>query len=300
MDNTVNTFENDEKDLAVLRKKLKKEQLKIRLHSFTKNKMSVIGLIITVIMLLIAIFAPLIAAQDPYLIQPAKRLKAPSAQNWFGTDDMGRDVFSRVIYGARISLFVGFTASVLSGIIGMIIGIYSSYNSFLDNLFMRICDGLKAIPSTLLAICLMAFLGPSVRNVIIALTVVSAPGIARMARAQAMVVKEQTYVEAMHCLGGSTARILWKHIAPNTLSPVIVQMTFVFASAILTEAALSFLGAGVPAGTPSWGSILTIGRNHIFTSWWLIAFPGIFTALTVLGLNLLGDGIRDLLDPLTN
>ena len=270
-------------DLKTLQKRLRREQLRVRLRAFMKNKLSMVGLVIVTIMLLVAVFAPLIAPYDPYKL-----------------DDMGRDVFSRVVYGARISLFVGFVVSVISGVMGMIIGLYACSNPFLDNLFMRICDGLKAIPNTLFAICLMAVLGPSLRNIIISLSMVSTPAIARMARAQAMVSKEQTYVEAMRCLGAGKNRILWRHIMPNTLSPIIVQLTFVFASAIVTEAALSFLGAGVPAGEPSWGSILSVGRSHIFTSWWLIAYPGIATALTVLGLNLLGDGIRDLIDPLTN
>lgn len=287
-------------DLKTLQKRLRREQLRVRLRAFMKNKLSMVGLVIVTIMLLVAVFAPLIAPYDPYKMDVVHRLKAPSAAHIFGTDDMGRDVFSRVVYGARISLFVGFVVSVISGVMGMIIGLYACSNPFLDNLFMRICDGLKAIPNTLFAICLMAVLGPSLRNIIISLSMVSTPSIARMARAQAMVSKEQTYVEAMRCLGAGKNRILWKHIMPNTLSPIIVQLTFVFASAIVTEAALSFLGAGVPAGEPSWGSILSVGRSHIFTSWWLIAYPGIATALTVLGLNLLGDGIRDLIDPLTN
>ena len=287
-------------ELKTLQKQLKKEQMKVRIKAFKKNKLSVVGLIIVTFMLLVALFAPLIAPYDPYKMDVVHMLKAPSAQHIFGTDDMGRDVFSRVVYGARISLFVGFVVSAISGIAGMLIGIYACSNPVLDNIFMRICDGLKAIPNTLFAICLMAVLGPSLRNIIISLSMVSAPGIARMARAQAMVAKEQTYVEAMRCLGAGKNRILWRHIMPNTLSPIIVQLTFVFAGAIVTEAALSFLGAGVPAGVPSWGSILSVGRSHIFTSWWLIAFPGIATALTVLGLNLFGDGIRDLIDPLTN
>ena len=287
-------------ELKSLQKQLKREQLKVRIRAFKKNKLSVVGLVIVTFMLLVALFAPLIAPYDPYKMDVVHMLKAPSAQHIFGTDDMGRDVFSRVVYGARISLFVGFVVSAISGTVGMLIGIYACSNPVLDNIFMRICDGLKAIPNTLFAICLMAVLGPSLRNIIISLSLVSAPGIARMARAQAMVAKEQTYVEAMRCLGAGKNRILWRHIMPNTLSPIIVQLTFVFAGAIVTEAALSFLGAGVPAGDPSWGSILSVGRSHIFTSWWLIAFPGIATALTVLGLNLFGDGITDLIDPLTN
>lgn len=289
--------------LRALRKRLEKEQRQLRIRAFLKNKASVAGLIIVLVMVAIALAAPLLtylSGTDPYTNAVSQRLQAPSAQHWFGTDDLGRDVFARVIYGTRISLFVGFSVSVLAGILGLLIGLYSCYNKVLDAVLMRVCDGLKAIPSTLLAICLMAVLGPSIRNVIISLVVVSTPSLARMVRSAALSAREQTYVEAMTCLGASPSHILWRHIMPNTLSPVIVQMTFVFASAILTEAALSFLGAGVPVPEPSWGSILSLGRTYVYTAWWLILFPGVFTALSVLGFNLFGDGVRDLLDPLSH
>jgi len=282
-----------------IRKKLEKEQRDIRIKAFMKNKLSIVGLVIIMTLIIIAILAPLITHFDPLEIDVVSRLKAPSNEHIFGTDSLGRDVYTRVIYGTRISLIVGFSVSVIAGSLGMIVGLYSSYNVILDNILMRICDGLKAIPSTLLAICLMAVLGADIKNVIISLSIVNTPIIARIARAAALVAREQTYVEAMHCLGASPTRILWKHIAPNTLSPVIVQMTFVFATAIISEAALSFLGAGVPIPLPSWGSILTEGKQYIYTAWWLIVYPGIFTAISVLGFNLFGDGLRDLLDPLT-
>lgn len=249
------------------------------------------------LVVLLAVFAPVIAMHDPLAMNTADRLQGISAQHWFGTDNMGRDVFSRVLYGARISLTVGFTVGITSGLLGLIIGLYASTNQVADNILMRICDGLKAIPSTLLAITMMAVLGADIKNVIISLIVVNIPNMARLARSQALVVREQTYIEAMRCLGSSRKRILWAHVVPNILSPMIVQMTFVFASAIITEAALSFLGAGVPAPAPSWGNILKEGKDVIYTAWWMILFPGIFTALTVLGLNLLGDGVRDLMDP---
>lgn len=286
-------------ELEDIRKKLEKEQRDIRIKAFAKNKLSIIGLVIILVLAVVAIAAPLIATKDIYAVDPTKRLLAPSGEYLFGTDELGRDVFSRVIYATRVSLIVGFTVSIIAGTLGMIIGIYSSYNKILDNILMRICDGLKAIPATLLAICLMAVMGADIKNVVISLAVVNTPIIARIARAAALVSREQTYVEAMHCLGASPTRILWKHIAPNTLSPVIVQMTFVFATAIISEAALSFLGAGVPVPTPSWGSILSEGKTYIFTAWWLIVYPGIFTSISVLGFNLFGDGLRDLLDPLT-
>lgn len=291
-------FRNKE-DLESIRKTLEKEQRDIRIKAFLKNKLSVIGLVIILILIILAIIAPIITPFDPYEIDVVNRIAAPSSKHWFGTDALGRDVYTRVIYGTRISLVVGFTVSLIAGLLGMIIGLYSSYNKVLDNILMRLCDGLKAIPSTLLAICLMAVLGADIKNVIISLSIVSTPTIARIARSAALVARQQTYVEAMHCLGASPTRILWKHIAPNTLSPVIVQMTFVFASAIITEAALSFLGAGVPIPLPSWGSILNEGKVYIYKAWWMIAYPGVFTAISVLGFNLFGDGLRDLLDPLT-
>lgn len=179
----------------------------------------------------------------------------------------------------------------------MVLGLYASTNAAADNIIMRICDGLKAIPSTLLAITLMAVLGADIKNVILALTVVNVPAMARLARGRALVIREQTYIEAMRCLGASKMRIIWRHMAPNIISPIIVQVTFVFASAIITEAALSFLGAGVPAPQPSWGNILNEGKGVIYQAWWMVFFPGVFTALTVLGLNLLGDGVRDFIDP---
>lgn len=285
--------------LKEIRKRLLKEQRDLQIHKFLKNRLSVIGFVIVVVMITLAILAPVIAQCDPLTIDMKVRLKAPNAVHWFGTDSMGRDLFARVLYGARISMFVGFTVGIISGLVGMMMGLYASTNPYLDNILMRFCDGLKAIPSTLLAITLMTVLGADIKNVIIALTVVNTPSMARLARGSALVAREQTYVEAMRCLGASKSRILWNHIAPNILSPMIVQMTFVFASSIITEAALSFLGAGVPAPAPSWGNILNEGKSVIYNAWWMIVFPGTFTALSVLGLNLLGDGIRDVLDPLS-
>jgi ABC-type dipeptide/oligopeptide/nickel transport systems, permease components len=288
-------------DINSVRTQLVREQRQLKIKKFFKNKLSVIGLAIVLIMVLVAIFAPFIAKYSPYDADVVNRLAKPSAKHWFGTDSLGRDVFARVIYGARISMTVGFTVGILSAILGLIMGLYASTNKVLDNILMRVCDGLKAIPNILLAITLMAVLGADIKNVIISLTVVSTPAVARIARSSALVVRELTFIEAMKCLGAKPSRILWRHIAPNILAPIIVQMTFVFASAIIAEAALSFLGAGVPSPIPSWGSILNEGKKQIFSnSWWMIAYPGIFTGISVLGLNLFGDGLRDFLDPLTN
>ena len=283
-----------------IKKQLMKEHRQLRIRKFCKNRMAVIGMIITLFMTVLALFAPLIATHDPLEMVVIERLKAPSAQHLFGTDTFGRDLFSRVAYGARLSMGVGLSVGVLTMVAGMIIGLYACYYKALDNILMRICDGLKAIPSILLAITMMAVIGPSTKNVIISLTLVSIPGMARIARSNALSIKQQTYIEAMRALGAKPTRIIWGHIAPNVLSPVIVQASYVFATAIITEAALSFLGAGVPAPAPSWGNILNEGKSVIYNAWWMVVFPGIFTAVTVLGLNLLGDGIRDFIDPMSN
>lgn len=280
-----------------LKKRLAKEQRALRIRRFTKNKAAVFGLVVVLLVIVLAILAPVLTSYDPLALDTVNRLKPCSAEHLFGTDTMGRDVFTRVLYGARISLTVGFLVGILSGFLGMVLGLYASTNAAADNIIMRICDGLKAIPSTLLAITLMAVLGADIKNVILALTVVNVPAMARLARGRALVIREQTYIEAMRCLGASKMRIIWRHMAPNIISPIIVQVTFVFASAIITEAALSFLGAGVPAPQPSWGNILNEGKGVIYQAWWMVFFPGVFTALTVLGLNLLGDGVRDFIDP---
>lgn len=280
-----------------LKKRLAKEQRALLIRRFTKNKAAVFGLIVVLLVIVLAILAPVLSSYDPLALDTVNRLKPCSGEHLFGTDTMGRDVFTRVLYGARISLTVGFLVGILSGFLGMVLGLYASTNAAADNIIMRICDGLKAIPSTLLAITLMAVLGADIKNVILALTVVNVPAMARLARGRALVIREQTYIEAMRCLGASKMRIIWRHMAPNIISPIIVQVTFVFASAIITEAALSFLGAGVPAPQPSWGNILNEGKGVIYQAWWMVFFPGVFTALTVLGLNLLGDGVRDFIDP---
>ena len=198
---------------------------------------------------------------------------------------------------AFASMIVGLCVSVSAGVIGTLLGLYASTSKVLDHVLMRLCDGLKAIPSILFAICLMTMLGPDIKNVILSLAITSIPNMARIARSEALVVREQTYVEALRSTGATETRILWLHIAPNIISSIIVQMTFVFASSIIQEAALSFLGAGLPAGAPSWGNILSDGKNFIYNAWWLIVYPGIFTMLSVLGFNLFGDGLRDFFDP---
>ena len=289
-----------EQDLQTIKKNLQKEQRQLKRAKFLHNRLAMTGAVLIVLVTVLALAAPLLAPMGSYEVDVKNRLSAPSIQHLFGTDNFGRDLFARVLYGARISLGVGAGASLIATLAGIVIGLYASYYKWLDNLLMRVCDGLKAIPSTLLAIALMAVLGSSMSNVIISLALVSIPDVARVVRSEAILIKEQTYVEAMKALGSSSKRIIWSHIAPNVISPVIVQISFIFASAIISEAALSFLGVGIPVPTPSWGNILSDGKTYIYNCWWMIVFPGATMALTVLGLNLFGDGIRDVLDPMTN
>ena len=281
-------------------RRLGREQRALKRRRFFRNRLAVLGGIITLAMILIALLAPVLSPYGPYDMVVADRLQAPSLAHLFGTDSYGRDVLTRVLYGARVSMSIGAAVAAGAMLLGMAVGLLASYFKALDNVLMRICDGLSAVPSSLLAIALMAALGGSVRNLIVSLVAVSFPGVARIARASAMVVKEQTYIEAMRAAGARTGRILLGHIAPNILSPVIVQVSFVLASAIITEAALSFLGVGVPVPEPSWGNILNEGKEVIYKAWWLILFPGLFTAISVLGLNIFGDGLRDFLDPHSN
>ena len=288
----------NEASMNNIARELRKEQAAVKRKKFLKNKMAVVGLIITIIAILIGILAPLIANHDPLEMDPINRLKGPSGEFFFGTDKLGRDLFSRVVYGTRYAMLIGVSVTAITAVLGLIIGLYASYYKVLDSILMRICDGLKAIPTTLLA--LMAALGASLKNVFISLVIVYTPSIARLARSQALLIKEQTYIEAMKALGAKPSRIIWRHIAPNILSPVIVQASFIFASTIVTEAALSFLGAGVPVPQPSWGNILYDGKEVIFNAPWMICFPGIIMAVTVWGINMFGDGLRDYLDPLTN
>lgn len=264
---------------------------------FFSNRLLLIGSILLVITTLIGVFASFLSPYVILEIDPKNRLAAPSNMHWFGTDNFGRDVFSRTMYGVRISLLIGVTVTLVASVIGLTVGLLASYYKLLDHIFMRICDGLFAFPSILLAIAIMSALGPKSINVIIALVLVFIPSIARIVRSAALVVKEKVFIEALQAQGASSLRILFLHIAPNILAPLIVQVTFVFAVTILTEASLSFLGAGIPAPLPSLGNMLYDGKLGIYNAWWMTVFPGLFIILIVLGLNLFGDGLRDYLDP---
>lgn len=246
---------------------------------------------------LLGALAPVVTPVDPNFVNPADRLQAPSAAYWLGTDDLGRDVFSRAIYGARISLLVGVTVMVGATFLGSVIGLAAGYYPRLDTLLMRVMDGLEAFPSILLAIAIMATLGPATRNVIAALSVVYAPNIARLVRSTTLMNREQPYLESARAIGMGDLLILWRYIFRNSLSPLIVQATFVVAFGILAEASLSFLGAGVPPETPTWGSMVSSGQPRLQQAWWISVFPGMFLFATVLAFNLIGDGLRDALDP---
>ncbi|MET3317604.1 ABC transporter permease [Peribacillus butanolivorans] len=279
---------------------MKKERQSLLLRRYFSNRLVVTGSVIILILSLISIFAPLITIYTPYDMIVTARLSPPSAEHFFGTDNFGRDLFSRVVYGTRVSMTVGLTVAAITLVIGAVIGLYSAYYRTLDHILMRICDGLMAFPAILLAIALMAALGPNIINVILSLSIVNTPTVARVVRSAAIVVKEQTFIEALRSQGASSWRIIWLHIAPNTMSPLIVQITYVFGVSVIIEASLSFLGAGIPAPAPSLGNILFDGKIVIFNAWWMTVFPGAFIILSVLGLNLFGDGLRDLLDPHTN
>ena len=257
----------------------------------------VAGGALLVLMALIAGLAPWLHTVDPVDLNPAQRLKAPGAAHWFGTDMYGRDSYSRVVYGGRISLFVGLVVAGLTSVLGLAIGVASGYFRRLDGVIMRVMDGIMALPDLLLAISFVALTNASVRNVVIALLIPQTPRVVRLVRGVVLSLREQPFVEASIALGAGAARTAVRHILPNTLAPLIVQGTYVCASAVLIEAGLSFLGAGTPPEIPSWGNIMAEARSYVRVAFWLLLFPGLFLATTVLSINLLGDGLRDLLDP---
>jgi peptide/nickel transport system permease protein len=249
------------------------------------------------LMIFIAIFAPYLATVDPTALAPAKRTREPSELYWFGTDMLGRDVYSRVLYGSRVSLLVGFSVAFCAAVVGTTIGVISGFIRGLDAVIMRVMDGLMSIPSILLAIALMALTRASVQNVIIAISVAEFPRVSRLVRGVVLSLREQPYVEAAIASGTRVPVIIWKHILPNTLAPLMVQATFICASAMITEATLSFIGAGTPPIIPSWGNIMAEGRALWQVKPYIVFFPAIFLCITVLSVNLLGDGLRDALDP---
>jgi len=261
-----------------------------------RRRTTLVGATLMVAVVAIGLGAPLFAG-SPTHMDVAARLTPPNRAHWFGTDDVGRDVFSRVIHGARLSVLVGAAVVVFSFVVGVLSGLFAGHYPRLDNPIMRVMDGLMAFPAIVLAIALMASLGPSVVNVIIAIGVVYSPRVARVPRGSVLLIRQTAYVQAGRALAASDLTLMGRHILPNCLSPVIVQGSFVFAAAVLTEAALSFLGVGVPPYVPSWGNTLSEGRLYIQQAPWLVLYPGAAIMLTIFALNLFGDGLRDLLDP---
>jgi len=257
----------------------------------------VVGGGLLLIMVAMAMFAPWLGTVDPQALSPLNRLKWPSATHWFGTDMLGRDVYSRTIYGARVSLAIGLSVAVFSTGLGLAIGVVAGFSRWVDAFVMRIMDGLMSIPAVLIAIALMALGRASMSNVIFAITVAEVPRVTRLVRGIVLGLREQPFVEAALASGTGFFRILWRHIVPNTLTPVLVNGTFIAASAMITEAILSFLGAGTPPQIPSWGNIMAEGRVLFQVAYYIVLFPGIMLSLAVLAINLLGDGLRDALDP---
>ena len=261
-----------------------------------RNPTIVVGATLLALITLAALLAPFIA-RDPIAFEPINRLKGPSAEFWLGTDSLGRDVYARMIYGARISLLVGLLVALISIISGAVIGLLAGYFSKVDAVVMRLMDGIMAIPSILLAIALVALLGSSVKVVIIAIAIPEIPRVTRLVRAVVLSVRDLPFVEAARSNGTRVTKLLRRHILPSTIAPLIVQATYICASAILTEAGLSFLGAGTPPEFPTWGNMISSSRLYLQIAPWTIFAPGICLALVVLAVNLLGDGLRDRLDP---
>ena len=262
-----------------------------------KRKTVAAGIIVLAVFAILALLAPWIAPYSPSKLSIVNRLKPPSEMFWFGTDEFGRDVFSRTIYAGRLSLMVGAAVVVLSAIIGVTLGLLAGFFQRLDTPIARLIDAMMAFPDILLAIALVAALGPSLATVIVALSVVYAPRLARIVRASTLVIRELPYVEAAQSLGISTFHIMTRHVLRNLISPIIVQCTFLFASAMLAEAGLSFLGLGVSPEIPTWGTMIAAGRQYIGQADWMTYFPGFAIIFSVLSLQMVGDGLRDMLDP---
>jgi len=262
-----------------------------------RRRVVLAGAVILAVVALAALLAPWIAPYDPMALKVLDRLQSPRATHWFGTDELGRDVFSRVIFGARYSLLIGALVVVVSMVCGVLLGLAAGFFRRLDGPVMRLVDAMMSFPDILLAIALVAVLGASMTNVILALAIVYTPRVARVVRASTLVVRELLFIEAARALGIPTWRILFIHVLQNIASPILVQATFIFAYAVLAEAGLSFLGVGVPPVLPTWGSMISSGQQFAHQAIWLVVFPGIAIILSALSLQMVGDGFRDLLDP---
>ena len=267
------------------------------LRRLFRHRLFVTGLVLFGAMLFLALAADLLAPYAPQRMQVRMRFRPPGGNFLLGTDNFGRDIFSRLCFGARLSLGIGFAVVVVTGVIGTFFGLVAGFYRRLDEWLMRVMDALMAFPAVMLALAIAAALGPSAANAVIALSVVYIPRTARIVRATVLVVREMDYVQAARAFGGKNSWIILRHVLPNSLAPLIVQLTFIFAYAVLAESILSFLGVGPPPPTPTWGNMIAEGKDYIREAWWIAMFPGLAICITVLGLNLLGDGLRDVLDP---
>jgi peptide/nickel transport system permease protein len=269
-----------------------------RRPAWRRSPLTLAGFVLVTILVFVAASAPLIAPANPLKQELSQRLKPPSAEHWLGTDQLGRDVLSRMIYGARISLLIGIVVVGLAAGVGVFVGLFAGFTGgWLDEGLMRLTDVFFAFPALILAMAISGALGPSLTNAMIAIAIVSWPVYARLVRAQVLSLRELAYVEASRSLGASSGRIMWQHILPNTMSPLLVQASFDMGAAILAAAGLSFIGFGTQPPTPEWGVMVSDGRNYIATHSWLSLYPGLAILLTVAAFNLIGDGLRDALDP---
>jgi peptide/nickel transport system permease protein len=269
----------------------------LRWRWLRKHPTLILGALLLLAVAILSLAAPWIATHDPQEIDPLARLLPPSAEHRFGTDALGRDVFSRAVWGGRVSLAVAVATAALATAVGTLLGLIAGFVRWAEGPVMRIMDGLMAIPDILLAIALMAVIRPSLTTVIVAITIPQIPRVVRLVRSLALTLREQLFVEAARAIGTRLPAILWRHVLPNIVTPLVVQATYVAAAAVLTEAALSFLGVGVPTQVPSWGNMMAEGRNVVAVAFHIILCPGLLLAATVLAINLLGDGLRDALDP---
>ncbi len=284
--------------LARLEQRIERDARQPRVLRFARcHPMLVAGLVLLAVMVFMALSAPWLTAWDPTEMNVIARLKPASAEHIFGTDAMGRDIFARTLYGARVSLLVGFCVALVSVAVGIVIGTVAGFSRWLDAIVMRIMDGMMAIPGILLAVALMTLTQASVKTVIIAIALPEIPRVVRLVRALVLTIREQPYIQAAQAVGTRLPVILMRHVVPNLLTPLIVQASFICASAMIFEAYLSFLGAGTPPEVPSWGNIMADGRSVVQLAFGVILFPGLFLGFTVLAVNLIGDGLRDLLDP---
>ncbi len=274
------------------------EDWKHTFYLWRRTRLAMVGTVIVLVFIGVAVFGSLFMPYDPFAQNMAQRLQGPSWNHWFGTDQFGRDIFSRVIDGSKIEIWIILLVSTISGGIGMFLGVVSGYfGRFVDEIIMRFTDMFLAFPSLVLAMAFAAALGPSLTNTIIAISIVGWTMFARLARAEAMKVKKQPYIEAIRAVGAGNTRIMFLHVMPMCLSPVLVQLTLRMGTIILTAAGLGFLGLGVRPPLPEWGAMVSDGRSYLMDQWWISTFPGIAIAIVVLGFNFLGDGVRDMMDP---